>query len=190
MKLRVHRGKQRRKTEENICTGTSRVRVISAHAYKKTVQLLVKNIHSESPLLKPIATTWLYVEKEEKFYYSTNWFKFPGSNYLRKNPLYTLLKKICQKWKITSLPILIYQRCICSNKTDLNPCVQESLGQHDMEATEPKVPDPVCFPLLSLLVWKWADSVSTSCHFVAPAASLLPEQDKQTTLWKTFSYYD
>lgn len=28
---------------------------------------------------------------------------------------------------------MIYLRCICNNKLDLNPCVQESFGQHDME---------------------------------------------------------
>lgn len=153
MKLRVHRGKQRWKIEENTCKGTSRVRVIPAHAYKKPVQFLVKNIRSESPLLNPIGTTRLYVEKEEKFYYSTKklvWF--PGSNHFRKNLLYTVLKQICQKWKITSLPILIYVRCTCSNKPDLNPCIQKSLGQHDIEVMEWRVPDPVCFPLLSLLM--------------------------------------
>lgn len=150
---------------------------------KKHIHRLVKNINSESPLLHHIGTTSTDVEKEEKFYYSTKklvWFS--GSNYFRKNPL---LKQVCQKWKITSVPIFIYLRCICSNKPDLNPCVQESLGQHDMEVMECSM-DP------SLWTQKWADSVSTSCYPVAPAASapVLPERDKLTTLRKTFNCYD
>lgn len=119
-----------------------------------------------------------------------NWSDFQVQIISEKNPLHTLLRQICQKWKITSVPILIYLRCICNYKPDLNPCVQECLGQHDMEALECRVLTPVCFPLSSLLTKKWADSVSTSCCFVAAAAPVLPEQDKLTTLWKIFNHYD
>lgn len=37
---------------------------------------------------------------------------------------------------------MIYLKCICSNKPDLNLCVQESLGQHDMEMRACRVLNP------------------------------------------------